>query len=83
MFCLLQIKRLSDRDHDYVNSGVAGHIKVAGEKHVTQPRQVSALAHDDVSIRLVTCSDAATVVYTSKGDVFVLHEYQCRKIVSK
>ena len=61
----------------------AGHIKVAGEKLITQPRQVSALSHKDVKIELVACSDGATVVYTAKGDVFVLHEYQCRKIVSK
>ena len=50
---------------------------------VSQPRQVSALNHKDFRIKLVGASDAATVVATEKGDIYVLHEYQCRKIASK
>ena len=60
-----------------------GHLKVAGERYVTQPRQVAALNHKDVRMKLVTSSDAAVVVVTTKGDVYALHEYQCRKVVSK
>lgn len=60
-----------------------GHYKVGGESLVSQPRPVAALCHKDTHIQQVTASDAATVIVTSKGDVYALHEYQCRKIVSK
>ena len=60
-----------------------GHLKVAGEPVVSMPRLVSAFNHKDFSVRLVSASDAATAVVTAKGDVYVLHEYQCRKIVSR
>ena len=62
---------------------LSGHQKVAGEQYVSQPRQVSALNHKDFRVKLVTSSDAAVVVVTSRGDVYALHEYQCRKVVSK
>ncbi|GFO24307.1 inhibitor of bruton agammaglobulinemia tyrosine kinase [Plakobranchus ocellatus] len=62
----------------------AGQLGVPrGEKYLSQLRQVSSLRHTDVGISLVACSDAATVCLTTKGDVYVLHEYQCRKIASK
>lgn len=35
-----------------------------------------------VLIDQVNSSDAATVCLTNSGDIFVLHEFQCRKIVS-
>ncbi|CAG5125690.1 unnamed protein product, partial [Candidula unifasciata] len=63
------------------NAGQLGHQK--GEKFLSQLRQVSYLRHTDIGIARVACSDAATVCLTTKGDVFVLHEYNCRKIVSK
>ncbi|XP_005101796.1 inhibitor of Bruton tyrosine kinase [Aplysia californica] len=64
-----------------LNAGQLGHQK--GEKYQSLLRQVSGLRHTDVGIARVSCSDAATVCLTTKGDVFVLHEYQCRKIASK
>lgn len=62
----------------------AGQLGVPrGEKYLSQLRQVSSLRHTDIGVSLVACSDAATVCLTTKGDVYVLHEYQCRKIASK
>jgi hypothetical protein len=46
-------------------------------------RQVSALNHKDILLDKVACSDAAIVCLTTQGDIYVLHEYQCRKIASK
>jgi hypothetical protein len=60
-----------------------GHQKVAGEKIISQPRIVSAFNHPDIRIKFVSASDAATIVATEKGDLYALHEYQCRKIASK
>lgn len=54
-----------------------------GEKCVTAPRQVSALYHKDVTIAMVAASDGATVVVTEKGDVYLLADYQCKKIASR
>ena len=39
--------------------------------------------HGDVVITHVAASDGATAIATNKGDVYILHEYQCRKIASK
>ena len=61
----------------------AGHQKVPGEHIVAHPRLVSALNHKDTRIRLVAASDAATIVVTTKGDVFALHKYRCRKVASR
>lgn len=58
-----------------------GHPK--GAEKQTQLRQVSNLNHPEISIVIVSCSDAATVCLTTRGDIYVLHEYQCRKIASK
>lgn len=54
-----------------------------GEKCVTTPRQVSALHHKDVGIAMAAASDGATVVVTGKGDVYLLADYQCKKMASK
>ena len=67
-------------DHNIIS---VGHLKVPGEPLVTQPRIVSAFNHKDFHVKYVSASDAATAVATTKGDVYVLHEYQCRKIASK
>ncbi|XP_056015291.1 inhibitor of Bruton tyrosine kinase-like isoform X2 [Ostrea edulis] len=64
-----------------LNAGQLGHAK--GAEKQTQLRQVSNLNHSDISIVMVSCSDAATVCLTTRGDIYVLHEYQCRKIASK
>ena len=54
-----------------------------GEKCVTAPRQVSALHHKDVTVSLVAASDGATVCVTTKGDIYLLADYQCKKMASK
>lgn len=64
-----------------LNAGQLGHPK--GAEKQTQLRQVSNLNHPEISIVIVSCSDAATVCLTTRGDIYVLHEYQCRKIASK
>lgn len=60
---------------------VAGHGR--GEQLIGQPRAVSALMQKECMVQFVACSDAATVIATSLGDVFALYQHQCRKIVSK
>lgn len=54
-----------------------------GEKCVTAPRQVSALHHKDTSVSLVSASDGATVCVTERGDIYLLADYQCKKMASK
>lgn len=54
-----------------------------GEKCVTAPRQVSALHHKDVTIAMAAASDGATVIVTEKGDVYLLADYQCKKMASR
>lgn len=54
-----------------------------GEKCVTAPRQVSALHHKDISVSLVSASDGATVCVTERGDIYLLADYQCKKMASK
>ena len=50
---------------------------------ISQPRAVSALMQKDCTVQYMACSEAATVITTSRGDVFALYQYQCRRIVSK
>lgn len=67
-----------------LNGGQLGYLlDPNGEKCVTAPRQVSALHHKDVSIAMVAASDGATVVVTEKGDVYLLADYQCKKLASR
>ncbi|ELT94596.1 hypothetical protein CAPTEDRAFT_128118, partial [Capitella teleta] len=67
-----------------LNAGQLGKIyNVLGEEIVSQPRLVAAFNHPDIRIKLVSASDAATIVTTGKGDLYALHEYQCRRIASK
>uniref|UniRef100_A0AAY4AAU6 Inhibitor of Bruton agammaglobulinemia tyrosine kinase n=1 Tax=Denticeps clupeoides TaxID=299321 RepID=A0AAY4AAU6_9TELE len=67
-----------------LNGGQLGHLlDPNGEKCVTVPRQVSALHHKDVSIATAAASNGATVCVTEKGDVYLLADYQCKKLASK
>ncbi|XP_075718185.1 inhibitor of Bruton tyrosine kinase [Rhinoderma darwinii] len=67
-----------------LNGGQLGYLQDPnGEKHISCPRQVSALHHKDISISLVSASDGATVCVTERGDVYLLTEYQCKKLASK
>ncbi|MEQ2188013.1 hypothetical protein GOODEAATRI_010590, partial [Goodea atripinnis] len=67
-----------------LNGGQLGYLlDPNGEKCVTTPRQVSALHHKDVGIAMAAASDGATVVVTEKGDVYLLTDYQCKKMASR
>ncbi|KAM9383444.1 inhibitor of Bruton tyrosine kinase isoform 2-T2 [Phaethornis superciliosus] len=67
-----------------LNGGQLGYLlDPNGEKCVTVPRQVSALHHKDVSVSLVSASDGATVCVTERGDIYLLADYQCKKMASK
>ncbi|RXM30269.1 Inhibitor of Bruton tyrosine kinase [Acipenser ruthenus] len=64
--------------------GLAGYLlDPNGERCVTAPRQVSALHHKDISISMAAASNGATVCVTEKGDVYLLTDYQCKKLASK
>ncbi|XP_028985270.1 inhibitor of Bruton tyrosine kinase [Betta splendens] len=67
-----------------LNGGQLGYLlDPNGEKCVIAPRQVSALHHKDVTIAMAAASDGATVVVSEKGDVYLLADYQCRKMASR
>ncbi|XP_053317203.1 inhibitor of Bruton tyrosine kinase isoform X2 [Spea bombifrons] len=67
-----------------LNGGQLGYLlDPNGEKYVSTPRQVSALHHKDISISLVSSSDGATVCVSERGDIYLLSEYQCKKLASK
>ncbi|KAG8516091.1 Inhibitor of Bruton tyrosine kinase, partial [Galemys pyrenaicus] len=67
-----------------LNGGQLGYLlDPNGEKCVTAPRQVSALHHKDIALSLVAASDGATVCVTTRGDIYLLADYQCKKIASK
>uniref|UniRef100_A0A8C7X2G3 Inhibitor of Bruton agammaglobulinemia tyrosine kinase n=1 Tax=Oryzias sinensis TaxID=183150 RepID=A0A8C7X2G3_9TELE len=67
-----------------LNGGQLGYLlDPNGEKCVTTPRQVSALHHKEVGIAMAAASDGATVVVTQRGDVYLLADYQCKKMAAK
>ncbi|KAM6368409.1 inhibitor of Bruton tyrosine kinase isoform 4-T4 [Alca torda] len=67
-----------------LNGGQLGYLlDPNGEKCITAPRQVSALHHKDISVSLVSASDGATVCVTERGDIYLLADYQCKKMASK
>nr|KAG5696780.1 hypothetical protein BaRGS_012803 [Batillaria attramentaria] len=64
-----------------LNAGQIGHPK--GERCQNQLRLVSYLHNKDAIITSVASSDAAIACLTTRGDIFLLHEYTCRKIASR
>lgn len=68
-----------------LNGGQLGYLlDPNGEKCVTAPRQVSALHHKNIiTLSLVAASDGATVCVTTSGDIYLLTDYQCKKMASK
>ncbi|XP_043116835.1 inhibitor of Bruton tyrosine kinase isoform X2 [Puntigrus tetrazona] len=67
-----------------LNGGQLGYLlEPNGEKCVTVPRQVSALHRKDVTVAMAAASSGATVCVTEKGDVYLLADYQCKKLASK
>ena len=75
------ITLIENVSNNCVKQLLPGHGR--GEQLIGQPRAVSALIQKDCLIRHMACSEAATVIATSRGDVFALYKYQCRKIASK
>ncbi|XP_044735447.1 inhibitor of Bruton tyrosine kinase [Chrysoperla carnea] len=65
-----------------LNAGQLGHDITSG-KTVIMPKQVATMRGNNFLITDVAVSDGATVVAVKRGDIYVLHEYQCRKIASK
>lgn len=65
-----------------LHGGQLGHPALP-DATITIPRQVSGLAHKQWNITHVAVSDGATVVAIKKGDIYVLHQYQTRKIASR
>ncbi|VVC95937.1 unnamed protein product [Leptidea sinapis] len=66
-----------------VNMGQLGHP--VEEKSIATPKRVaiSMNAKEDTKFELADASDAATVITTSRGDVYLLHKYICKKIAVK
>ncbi|CAH1965417.1 unnamed protein product [Acanthoscelides obtectus] len=67
-----------------LNAGQLGHKeggKGKDQQFILMPKVVNIVG--EVTISQVVASTGATAVHTKKGDVYVLHEYLCRKIASK
>ncbi|KAF2882129.1 hypothetical protein ILUMI_24051 [Ignelater luminosus] len=65
-----------------LHGGQLGHDKTV-QKYIISPKLVTYLHGLGCTITAVAASNGATAVVTSKGDIYILHEYQCRKIASK
>ena len=67
-----------------LNAGQLGHFKNANECTIITPRNVTGIVlKEDVNLTCVGVSDGATVLSTSNGAIYVLHQYQIRKVASK
>ncbi|XP_063615380.1 inhibitor of Bruton tyrosine kinase-like, partial [Penaeus indicus] len=67
-----------------LNGGQLGHFKNPSERTIITPRKVTSVTlQAGGQIACIAVSDGATVVCTSCGDIYVLHQYQTRKIASK
>ncbi|XP_045501851.1 inhibitor of Bruton tyrosine kinase [Colias croceus] len=66
-----------------INLGQLGHQ--AEDKVVPTPKKVAISINnkEETKFELVDASDAATVISTSRGDVYLLHKYICKKIAVK
>uniref|UniRef100_A0A1B6DWT5 BTB domain-containing protein n=1 Tax=Clastoptera arizonana TaxID=38151 RepID=A0A1B6DWT5_9HEMI len=65
-----------------LHAGQLGH-NASPEKTIISPKVVVGLGNKDVTIVDVAASDGATVIALKRGDIFVLHQYQTRKIASR
>ncbi|CAH2234229.1 jg16678 [Pararge aegeria aegeria] len=66
-----------------LNLGQLGHSQE--DKVVPAPKRVGISLNnkEEASLQLVDASDAATVITTSRGDVYLLHKHICKKIAIK
>lgn len=65
-----------------LHAGQLGFDK-SGKKYIMTPKQIPSFHSSNSTITLVAGSIGATAFLTSTGDIYVLHEYQCRKIAGK
>ncbi|XP_044744642.1 inhibitor of Bruton tyrosine kinase isoform X2 [Coccinella septempunctata] len=65
-----------------LNGGQLGHESYHGNYIIT-PRGVPAINNRDNDIKKVVSSDGAIAILTGTGDVYVLHDYMCRKVASR
>lgn len=65
------------------NLGQLGHPEK--DKIISAPKRVGISINnkEEASLQLVDASDAATVITTSRGDVYLLHKFLCKKIAIK
>ncbi|XP_023939294.2 inhibitor of Bruton tyrosine kinase [Bicyclus anynana] len=66
-----------------LNLGQLGHSQE--DKVVPAPKRVAISLNnkEEARLQLVAASDAATVLTTSRGDVYLLHKHLCKKIAIK
>lgn len=65
-----------------LHAGQLGHPK-NGQKYIITPKLIPNFCSADTKFADVAASTRATTFLTSKGDIYVLHEYQCRKIAAR
>ncbi|XP_037294950.1 inhibitor of Bruton tyrosine kinase isoform X1 [Manduca sexta] len=65
------------------NLGQLGHPQE--DKFIPAPKRVAIHVNnkEEAGLELVDAADAATVITTSRGDVYLLHKYICKKIAIK
>lgn len=67
-----------------LNAGQLGHFRNANESTIITPRNVTSIVlKENGMLTCVGVSDGATVLSTSHGAIYVLHQYQIRKVASK
>ncbi|KAG0711609.1 Inhibitor of Bruton tyrosine kinase [Chionoecetes opilio] len=67
-----------------LNAGQLGHFRNTNECTIITPRNVTGIVlKEDGNLTCVGVSDGATVLSTSHGTIYVLHQYQIRKVASK
>ncbi|KAM9723342.1 inhibitor of Bruton tyrosine kinase [Menidia menidia] len=67
-----------------LNGGQLGHTpNPNGEKRTTAPREVSGFYPRFSNFAMASASDGATAVVTQGGDVFLLADYQCKKMATR
>lgn len=66
-----------------LNAGQLGHKMRTDDKYVAIPKAVKLINFEESEIKALDSSDGAIAFYTRKGDVYVLHEFQCRRIASR
>lgn len=65
-----------------LHAGQLGHDR-SDEKYVITPKQIPNFCSSNSEIVMVAGSTGATAFVTSAGDIYVLHEYKCRKVAGK